>query len=94
MPLQQVVRLHRDEQPEVELRLEAQKDAGLVEIDVDLMGQVFKNLVLNALAVVPRPGGKVILDCTGDRDAVTYHRSGYLSCQPDKGLYGSITIKN
>jgi two-component system nitrogen regulation sensor histidine kinase NtrY len=72
LPLQQVVTLNRDERPGVDLILEPGEDAGLVEIDVDLMGQVLKNLVLNALAVVPRPGGRVSLSCTGEGENIIY----------------------
>ena len=40
--------------------------------DPDLVGQVLKNLVLNALAVVPSPGGQVTVRCDGHEDAVSY----------------------
>jgi len=72
LPLQQVMRLHRDDRPGVELCLEPGNDAGQAEIDVDLIGQVLKNLVLNALAAVPRPGGRVTLACGGDRGTIFY----------------------
>ena len=68
----QVVRLHRDAAPGVELQLEIVADPGVVEMDPDLVGQVLKNLVLNALAVVPRPGGRVWVRCEGHEDVVSY----------------------
>lgn len=68
----QVVRLYRDAASGVSLQLEILADPGVVDLDPDLMGQVLKNLVLNALAVVPRPGGRVQLTCVGDEDAVSY----------------------
>lgn len=67
-----VVRLHRDAAAGVELQLEVVADPGVAEMDPDLVGQVLKNLVLNALAVVPKPGGRVWVKCEGHEDAVSY----------------------
>jgi len=68
----QVVRLHRDAAPGVELQLEIIGDPGIAELDPDLVGQVLKNLVLNALAAVPPAGGRVWVRCEGHEDAVSY----------------------
>ena len=71
-PARQVVRLHREAADGVELRLEIVADPGTAEMDPELVGQVLKNLVLNALAMVPRPGGEVLVTCEGHANEVVY----------------------
>ena len=52
----------------VRIDCQVEPDLPRLELDPDLMGQVLKNLVANALDAVPCPGGRVVLECRRQGD--------------------------
>lgn len=71
-PLHHVLHLHQDAVSGVRLVEVAGPDPGLADMDAGQVGQVLKNLVLNAVAAAPPSGGLVEMACGGDDTSVHY----------------------
>jgi two-component system nitrogen regulation sensor histidine kinase NtrY len=62
-----VVALYRGSHPKVEILAELDGDVPVLSLDKDQLQRVLINLIDNALAVIPQPGGKILIRTSFNR---------------------------